>query len=838
MKVRKAIKKIAALGTGATMLGATIFGAAAADLSDYPDPLFIEDGMFDGEIVVGDAAAAVDIIGAVDIATNLQFEAKESVPITVSGVSATTVVEGDAYKISKSSNPLNLREQVDAPIQTVTSDELNALADGTVRNQKGTFTYNQYIDLAASAQADYLVDSDQSDDPNLYLKFDQDTMVYKYKVNFPTALESDVDADGDLDDLDNKKMTLLGKEYTILNTNNATNGELTLELMGGAVQDTMEEYTSKTYTLNGVDYEVEVIAISSAPEVILKVNGEVTDKLTESDTFTLNDGTEIGVKTILENEGTEAGGGDIVEFYLGASKVELQEADWTQDTNGTLTVGQDTMDAFVNIKGTSEGDVVKISEIQVQFNAQEDYYVPVGGKLSEQLDEDYKGNMFLENIDYQFASLDMGDAEEVVLTPSSDNLQVTLTTKTGGEFSFNAMFQDGDSANNVGLGDSPSDLWITDPATNIAKGYFFGLSEDEFSHVMEVDKFDDNDNQVWFEDVASGDVIKVSAGLCNGNPGSYDSELILDGKTYNFWADCDNEVVNFEDFGADNANYGTTNSTVLFTKAGAIVEIGLTSATTGGYVNIYEEERGDETFADYSNSTNVRIDQYSDKEELEIASVNQVKGYGPVMKSWDSKDNYQTGYTDYGTYFMYDTDDNGKLTIQYPSDEAEVAVYVTSGVTTTSNVGESEGGDLTSTTVNAIPVGTAKLASEVSNVAGQNLIVVGGPCVNGVAATLMGRSLGGAGCADGFEEGKAIIKLYENGDNVAMLVAGATGLDTRRACRVLADWDAYNLEGDEMQVVGTSTTFSDTVVSAVTSSIDDEPEEDDMADEGDEEDVE
>ena len=50
MRLRKAIKRIVALGTGVTMVGATILGAmAAADLSSYPAP-FVEDGAFNGLI--------------------------------------------------------------------------------------------------------------------------------------------------------------------------------------------------------------------------------------------------------------------------------------------------------------------------------------------------------------------------------------------------------------------------------------------------------------------------------------------------------------------------------------------------------------------------------------------------------------------------------------------------------------------------------------------------------------------------------------------------------------------------------------------------------------------
>ncbi|MCH8035405.1 MAG: hypothetical protein IH950_16825 [Bacteroidetes bacterium] len=50
MKVKRMVKRILALGTGATMLGATMMGALAADLSDYPDP-WVTDGSFNGKII-------------------------------------------------------------------------------------------------------------------------------------------------------------------------------------------------------------------------------------------------------------------------------------------------------------------------------------------------------------------------------------------------------------------------------------------------------------------------------------------------------------------------------------------------------------------------------------------------------------------------------------------------------------------------------------------------------------------------------------------------------------------------------------------------------------------
>ena len=87
------------------------------------------------------------------------------------------------------------------------------------------------------------------------------------------------------------------------------------------------------------------------------------------------------------------------------------------------------------------------------------------------------------------------------------------------------------------------------------------------------------------------------------------------------------------------------------------------------------------------------------------------------------------------------------------------------------------------------------------------MIVVGGPCVNTVAAELMGNP---SDCAEGFTPGVANVKLFENGDSVAMLVAGYSGTDTRLAGRVMAHrWD--ELSGEEVEIEGS--TYSDATIS-------------------------
>jgi hypothetical protein len=89
---------------------------------------------------------------------------------------------------------------------------------------------------------------------------------------------------------------------------------------------------------------------------------------------------------------------------------------------------------------------------------------------------------------------------------------------------------------------------------------------------------------------------------------------------------------------------------------------------------------------------------------------------------------------------------------------------------------------------------------EIDNIKEHNIIVVGGPCVNMAAAELLGWPLK---CDQDFEPGKAKIKLFDNGNNTALLVAGYAIDDTTIACRLLVNHEDYDLSGNEIEVAGT-----------------------------------
>jgi len=100
-----------------------------------------------------------------------------------------------------------------------------------------------------------------------------------------------------------------------------------------------------------------------------------------------------------------------------------------------------------------------------------------------------------------------------------------------------------------------------------------------------------------------------------------------------------------------------------------------------------------------------------------------------------------------------------------------------------------------------IEVEATKLAREITDPLKLNIISVGNPCTNTISAQLMGNP---AYCTKGFTKDVGLIKLYNHNGYAQLLVAGYSKVDTRKAARVLANWNDYNLRGNEKCVYGSS----------------------------------
>ncbi len=165
----------------------------------------------------------------------------------------------------------------------------------------------------------------------------------------------------------------------------------------------------------------------------------------------------------------------------------------------------------------------------------------------------------------------------------------------------------------------------------------------------------------------------------------------------------------------------------------------------------------------------------------------------------------------FGTLLERDTASNNEVTIKYPQDQmyADVLFTATGAVV--------EGGSSSSGTV--VELGSVSVSdSEASSVSTKNLIIVGGSCVNTVAAEL----LGGAGCGASFTEASGVgdneflIETFSRtGGKVATLVAGFNAADTTNAAKYFMKQPVDTMVGKKYK--GTSATSAELVTTTTNS---------------------
>jgi len=818
------------------MVGATIMGAMAADLADYPAP-FVDGCIFDGAILVGESAAAEDVVGAVDIASALAVSGTGT-----EGTGGTTVsASGESVKIETSTKSLTLGPSYQNITQVkatdLDDDDLpTILADGTYTADDGAeYDYTQKLKFNPEIGLDFNEDSDYNDKENairVYVAKKENFM--NFTLDFTKDVEADYTTTGGtstLDDVDDTVIEMLGKTYDITKAENTTAVNFEFTLMGGAIRDILEQGQSKTYTLNDKDYEVEVTYIGATPNVKFKVNGEVSDLMVTDDTWKTADGTTIGVRELMEEEAGEVDA-DKVEFYLGAEKLTLQDTTaGTADANDKIQLDDEDVDElYVDIITTTVTSKVGIDKIILSWTPDDEVFITEESEAVFPLNS-YKVNYegFTTPVMEEILIQNNGDQElELVIPITSGKATIPLlaTNATTAGAVFDAI--GGEDSDEILLTGSGAALNFNETTDE-----FFVVSDtgSEESFLIEVTDIDD-ENGVDFKDAVSGDtfldkkngttfsvgdISLTVTGLQENGPNVtitrvaattvFDRVFSAEGFTVML------PVANYS-----NDGYTTVESPLIYTN----VTNG-TMAQTSYVLQMFEEDRDEGIDTTYAGTVGGNVGGgTSINVTLGITGTTtlktQVNDFSTAQKGILVNNNYfEVGDTDefegyvesdLGTQILYDTDpDQNTVKIIYHGGESYGNVFVSSLETSFGSVGAG------TASVCKVSVPPAMLDSEVADVSAQNLILVGGPCANAAAAEVMGVASTIPECLEGFEEGKAMIKLYGE-DKVAMLVAGATALDTRRASRVLANFGDYALSGAEVEVSGT--TLSDIDVMAVT----------------------
>ena len=213
----------------------------------------------------------------------------------------------------------------------------------------------------------------------------------------------------------------------------------------------------------------------------------------------------------------------------------------------------------------------------------------------------------------------------------------------------------------------------------------------------------------------------------------------------------------------------------------------VTANVDDGYINIAPDSSGTDTAIRLGNFTNATCFEHfgsTEKFETTFFEINYTAAGGSIGgRDYDVR-------TPYGVIIVDPENnlDSDKVVLKVPNDLQKAKVTVSTSVT-------SEGSGTEAALMTDDEVGTAS---------DYNLILVGGPCVNSLTAQFLGLSAGSCGAASTFSADTAYLKLKDNGDKVALIVAGWEAADTKRAAKVVANPDSFTLSGTNMTVTGTS----------------------------------
>ena len=831
MEIKRTVKRIAAVSAGAAMLGATAMGAlAATDLKEYPS-MFVTEGSFNGYIVVGENAKPIDNLAATDIASSMKT-------VEAAGETEVATVEGDAWQVGTSSKLFEMAnnnasdssvagENIRNINTFIGSDELEALQDGTWETNNDRYDFQQFIFFDSTDTTSGIVKYTENDDDvsadHFYIK--NDDPFARYKMEFTSTAQSEVtDSDGStdttgtyLDDFRNTKLSMFGKDYTVVEArrpaSTATNS-LKLVLMAGASTDTLLEGEAKTYDAAGKKYDVTLSYVDDQ-YAKFTVNGEATNKLQVGETYILSDGSELGVSEVLYQ--SYAGGIHSATFYIGAQKVELRDNNVASATAGSnqLKIGSDDIDGTaVKITGSDDNSTFSISTIEINMTANDDYFVPSGKKLSEVIDA--AGSVGDKDIlaggafDMEYKGLTTEESHELSLKTSSDRkYELNLFDGDDNQVSLPIAYAEG--TYNLSMGEEAQ----TNSRTNqkrlnlvetnvIQKDDYFVISDGSAStgsaksYLLQYkgsDASSQTSPKIRFKNLGSGETLEYSVSTSGvvatiklggysfdvGNSSTtitddFQINVSLNGDTDS----SDTAAINFVDsFGSQWAIQDNS------TTAQA-----LNSTNSQDWIMVTQSVPNAD---DYDNVVPTNL-------VLNITAVSgpevdvTLSGYTLQTPNGESEVSY--GYTSVGAFVTQDSPSGNpdEVTIAYPKQQRIPQVFVTSGAVTS---GSKKSGKMVAVNV----VDASRLDSEISDAKAQNLIVIGGPCVNSVAASLLGNP---ADCTEGFTPGKARVKLFEQANgNVAMLVAGYSGEDTRLAGKVVAQ-QSEKLVGSEVEIEGTS----------------------------------
>jgi len=780
-------RKIVSALTSAVMIGSTVAMAA-----NFPDP-FVSSGQADVAIVYGASAAASDMTAATSIQTSLANTLSSQASASTTTV---TVGEGEKYKIEKSSDMFNLGDEIDELKSSVDEDELpTLLGEGVYKaDDNEEYEFSQKVTFSGGLELKHFQNDDYGDAPVIGFEIESATEILNYTLDFTTSVESDV-ASGDLEDIEQTTLSLLGKEYFVLNADNGTNVKLTL--LDSASTANLKEGETKQITVDGKVYDVSV-DIYSSTQAKVKVGTETTDALAESDTYKLADGTYVGIKEILYSE--KETGVSSVELSLGSGKLVIENGEEVELNSEDV----EGINGFITM-GTASGGKEKLESIKLQWKSDDDTFVTPAQSLTMPGFEAIKLILGGMNFDME---------EEVELKNSgSDNVRLRVPV-VDGIADIEILHGNGSASGKFDyLGKDSSHKLVTSASTELIinttndEEYFvasYATSTEGESFYLKVTKVDQDSNGKNFTTIKNelGDSYEVEQGDTLEKFG----DVILTINTAEEYGSTNDGVVNLtiNTNGAFNKVYSEGGLLIYLpvdseSDTSTMGRINLTANPTSYTVYMVESDKDDDLAE--GGWINATVNLNSDGETT-VSSVTSVWSSGSSMKETGDNTDVYEGFvkSDLASQVLHDTGgDQDTLKVMYHGAEAYADVYVASP-----SVGTGAGSLLGNVIVKD---------SEAASMSSKNLVVVGGSCINTVAASMLGSSTPMCGAAftaaTGVGVNQALIKVAASplaSDKIAMLVAGYEAEDTLKAATYLTAEKPSTASGTEVKLNTASTT--------------------------------
>jgi hypothetical protein len=348
-KMRFNIRKIASVLASGAMMASTIGFAAAAS---YPAP-FVVGGDANGAVIVGANAAATDWAAAVEISSDLSRR-------VTADATTSTVSGGAAKSLASGSDLVYLNDDLAENVQTITDSDLpTMLKDETFTDDAGTdFDYEQTVVLGTKTNNGlaYGDSGNDLDEPVVHVAMTDNTAnpVFNLSISFDKAtdLAHATNSEGE-------EITFFGRTYTIGTATTNTS----LVLLGGAAETTINVGESTTVEVSGESYEVTLNAISDATtaQASISVNG-VTKNFAEGNTKKLS-GIDVFADTVFRS-GDNQGyivvqlGSDKLTLETGSAVTQGSDNDDIEGTLVTFTgrVNNLTALSFTIVASDSEVD--------------------------------------------------------------------------------------------------------------------------------------------------------------------------------------------------------------------------------------------------------------------------------------------------------------------------------------------------------------------------------------------------------------------------------------------------------------------------------------------------